>query len=1078
MATEIGTAYLSIVASTKGMGRDIAKAYGAAEGEGEKSGKKSGKGFLGGIGQIIAKGATLIGIGAVAGTAISKGLSRAISIEDAQAKLTGLGHDSASVAAIMKNALASVKGTSFGLGEAATTAAGAVAAGIKPGADLERVLKSVSNSAAAAGIDMGSMGSIFNKVASIGKAQNDSLQQVADRGIPIYQALADQLGVTTDQVFKMASAGKIGFADFEKAMTTAAGSVAFEMGNTFTGTLKNVNAALGRLGAAFLTPALAAAKPILRGVISLVDALTEAVTPAAVALGKLMLPAAERVGAAMSVLGGQVGAVFELLRTGDFNANLREKLGLEEDSQLVDVILRIREALTGGAGDAATFWTAVKSGTLSEAFGSAAPLIETVAALSPLAIAAKSLVPVLPQLASAFGQVVTALLPAVPALASVAATLGVQLAQAVAVVVPALLPIVVALAQLAGTLASNEPLLYAVVGAFAAFKTVSAVKSVVSDTMKAVDAGTQAWGVFSTALGGAQRIAAKGDLQMKAMKAGMIGHKVATAVATAAQWLWNAAMTANPIGIVIVAIAALVAALVWFFTQTEVGREAWAGFIGWLGDAWNGLAKGATDLWAGIVSGATAAVEGASAAWQGVVQGASDAWAAVVGGANAAASGVAAGWATFVGWITDLWNGVVGVASEVWGAVAPIITAPFLAVSEVVGAVFETIKSVVAAAFLVVVGIFTGDGALIESATSALGARLSEIWTSALDAIQGLVGAALSTVQGFFTAAWDAITGAAVTAWNTLSQAVLTGVDQAVVFVSELPGKTVAALSSLGAQIAGLASQAWASFTAAVSSGISSAISFVRELPGRALAALGSLGGIITDVAQRAWASFTAAVSSGISSAISFVRELPGRALAALGSIGSALTDAGRQMIAGFIRGVTGAAAGLARAVKDTIGGAISAAKSVLGIQSPSRVFATIGDQTGAGLVLGLNRMAGPVADAAAGMLAGIETDIDPFAELSARSLGAFADRAGLDIQARFDAVATRIPRPDLDTAPAGADRVEVLLQRLIAAVEAGQVIDLDGDRLVGATSRRMSQTLNASQEGSSRANGSAGLVV
>lgn len=44
-------------------------------------------------------------------------------------------------------------------------------------------------------------------------------------------------------------------------------------------------------------------------------------------------------------------------------------------------------------------------------------------------------------------------------------------------------------------------------------------------------------------------------------------------VATAVQWAYNLAVTANPIGIIIVAIAALVAGLVWFFTKTELGRK-------------------------------------------------------------------------------------------------------------------------------------------------------------------------------------------------------------------------------------------------------------------------------------------------------------------------------------------------------------------------------------------------------------------------------------------------------------------------------------------------------------------------
>lgn len=52
-------------------------------------------------------------------------------------------------------------------------------------------------------------------------------------------------------------------------------------------------------------------------------------------------------------------------------------------------------------------------------------------------------------------------------------------------------------------------------------------------------------------------------------------QQIATGIATAAQWAWNAALTANPIGIIITLIAGLVAALVYFFTQTEVGKQVW-----------------------------------------------------------------------------------------------------------------------------------------------------------------------------------------------------------------------------------------------------------------------------------------------------------------------------------------------------------------------------------------------------------------------------------------------------------------------------------------------------------------------
>lgn len=56
-------------------------------------------------------------------------------------------------------------------------------------------------------------------------------------------------------------------------------------------------------------------------------------------------------------------------------------------------------------------------------------------------------------------------------------------------------------------------------------------------------------------------------------KVAMVAGSVATGAMTAAQWLLNAAMTANPIGIVIVAIVALVAAVVIAYKKSETFRR-------------------------------------------------------------------------------------------------------------------------------------------------------------------------------------------------------------------------------------------------------------------------------------------------------------------------------------------------------------------------------------------------------------------------------------------------------------------------------------------------------------------------
>lgn len=219
-----------------------------------------------------AVGAAAVGIG----VAFTKGFSRLTAIDTARAKLTGLGNSASDVKTIMGDALASVRGTSFGLGEAATVAAAAVAANIKPGQQLQTHLKTIANNASAAGISMEEMGSIFNRAATQANGvQNDVISQLADRGIPIYQALADQMGVTAAEVFKMASEGKVDFETFSKAAEAAAGTVAAEMGKTVPGAAKNFMAAMGRIGANALEGVYAKIGPLIAAATSALGPIEE-----------------------------------------------------------------------------------------------------------------------------------------------------------------------------------------------------------------------------------------------------------------------------------------------------------------------------------------------------------------------------------------------------------------------------------------------------------------------------------------------------------------------------------------------------------------------------------------------------------------------------------------------------------------------------------------------------------------------------------------------------------------------------------------------------------------------------------
>lgn len=190
---------------------------------------------------------------AVAGITLVKGWNRLTAIDDAKAKLTGLGHSAESVEEIMNSATESVKGTSFGLDEAATTAANAVAAGIKPGEELTEYLSRAADAAAIAGISMSDMGSILNKVQTGQTVYTEDLEQLADRGLPVYQWLAEEAGVAASEVKQLASDGEISAQMLYNAIDKNIGGAAKTIGETsFTAALSNVGAAIGRIGANFL----------------------------------------------------------------------------------------------------------------------------------------------------------------------------------------------------------------------------------------------------------------------------------------------------------------------------------------------------------------------------------------------------------------------------------------------------------------------------------------------------------------------------------------------------------------------------------------------------------------------------------------------------------------------------------------------------------------------------------------------------------------------------------------------------------------------------------------------------------
>lgn len=295
---EIANAWISILPDTSKIAPGIKSAFSSAMPDVEKSGRSIGSSLGGAVKKTFTAGfatASVAAVGAV-GTAMAKGFGRLTAIENAEAKLKGLGNSAETVSGVMDNALAAVKGTAHGLGEAASTSAGLVAAGIKPGQELEQVLKTVGDTAAIAGRDMQDVGVIFGSIAARGKLQGDDMLQLMESGIPVLQLLAKETGKTSAEVSEMVTKGQIDFATFERAMRSGVGGAALEMGNTVQGALANLGSAMGRVGAVVLGPVFSATPKLLTGITTAVDGLTDSLKPASEQVGKILAPAFETIG--------------------------------------------------------------------------------------------------------------------------------------------------------------------------------------------------------------------------------------------------------------------------------------------------------------------------------------------------------------------------------------------------------------------------------------------------------------------------------------------------------------------------------------------------------------------------------------------------------------------------------------------------------------------------------------------------------------------------------------------------------------------------------------------------------------
>ena len=203
---------------------------------------------------------------------ISGGKTRALNIEQAKFQLKGLGVAWADVEDDIDHA---VKGTAYGLDEAAIVASQLAASGVSYKnlegqiSDMGQILRGISGVAAMTNSTYGEIGRIFTGIAGTGHVMTEDLRMLEGRGLNVAAKLAEVLNqasgsaqYTEESIREMVSKGQVDFLTFARAMDAAFGEHATAANETYTGSLSNMKAALSRIGADFATPTFTALRDI------------------------------------------------------------------------------------------------------------------------------------------------------------------------------------------------------------------------------------------------------------------------------------------------------------------------------------------------------------------------------------------------------------------------------------------------------------------------------------------------------------------------------------------------------------------------------------------------------------------------------------------------------------------------------------------------------------------------------------------------------------------------------------------------------------------------------------------------
>ena len=364
----------------------------------------------------------------------------------------------------------------------------------------------------------------------------------------------------------------------------------------------------------------------------------------------------------------------------------------------------------------------------------------------------------------------------------------------------------------------------------------------------------------------------------------------------------------SPIGLVVAAIAALVAAFLYLWNTNEDFREAitniWNGIVETLTGLFNGIGERLSALgitWDSVIAGLKAAWDAfctmLAPVFEGVFQQISNLitfFSDIILGVLDVFIGLFTGnWDQFwqgIGTIfSSIWNLIVSSLQNIWNTIIAIVDA-FLSLF---GTNIQTVLTNIANFFI---GIWNGIVSVVTT-----------VWNT----IVSVITTVLSTIWNTITSVWNAIvstiTSVMSSIWNTI-QSVWNAIVSTISSILSAIWSTISSVwNSIFGTISGIMNSIWSTISSiwnSISSTVSSVVSSIWS------AVSNAFNNVVTTISG-AMDSAKSAVSSAIDNVLSFFSDLPGNILNALGDLGNLLWDAGTSIIDGLLGGLQAAVGGV-----------------------------------------------------------------------------------------------------------------------------------------------------------------------